>query len=258
MHVVVERFRRALAVSVVALSVALLVSGAARADFKVKLPEVSPGEVEFEAVGSYGQSGRAGANNEQIFVKEIEYGVTNFWKTGLEFEFGRDAGPGNHFKFQQLTWENWLVLGEPGQYWLDPALFVEYGHGLLAGTPDEISIGPILRKQIGPAINTVNLFFEKEIGPFSSGRTFFQYKWETRLALGTSIEPGIQAYGEPGPVGHFAPISAQDHRIGPQLFGAVHQLGPGTLKFNAGFLFGLTPAAPRHTVRGQAEYEIHF
>jgi hypothetical protein len=38
--------------------------GPAYADFKVKLPEVSPGELEFESVGSYGHSGRASANNE--------------------------------------------------------------------------------------------------------------------------------------------------------------------------------------------------
>jgi len=38
----------------------------------------------------------------------------------------------------------------------------------------------------------------------------------------------------------------------------LHQLGPGSLKFNAGVLFGLTPAAPRQTFRWQAEYAVHF
>jgi hypothetical protein len=32
----------------------------------------------------------------------------------------------------------------------------------------------------------------------------------------------------------------------------------GTLKFNGGILFGLTPAVPRQTLRWQLEYEIHF
>jgi hypothetical protein len=38
----------------------------------------------------------------------------------------------------------------------------------------------------------------------------------------------------------------------------VHDLGPGTLKFNGGTLFGPTPAVPRQTLRGQLEYEVHF
>jgi hypothetical protein len=32
----------------------------------------------------------------------------------------------------------------------------------------------------------------------------------------------------------------------------------GTLKFNGGILFGLTPAVPRQTLRWQLEYEVHF
>jgi hypothetical protein len=259
MRIVHIRRGHASASLVSALIAVVLVANAARADLKVKLPDAEPGELEVETVGSYGRSSNPATNNEQSFVHEIEYGFNNFWKSGLEFETGRDPGPGNHLKFNQITWENWLVFGERGQYWLDPAFFIEYGHATLAKTPDEIKFGPLLRKEIGPTINTVNLFLAKEIGQFAgTGRMNFSYAWETRIVTGWIIEPGIQAYGEPGPIGHFAPISEQDHRIGPQLFGAVHELGPGTLKFNAGILFGLTPATPRQTFRWQAEYEIHF
>lgn len=243
----------------VAIAVIAAFPIAARADFKVKLPDAEYGEWELETVGNYGHSGHPDLNNEQSFVHEIEYGVLNFWKTGLEFETGRDPGPGNHLKFDAMTWENWLVFGEAGQYWVDPALFVEYSHGMLHQSPDEITFGPLLRKEIGPTINTVNLFLSKEVGPSTStGRMSFSYAWETRIATGWIIEPGFQAYGEPGPFGHFAPIGQQDHRIGPQLFTRISDLGPGTLKMNGGFLFGLTPATPRQTWRWQLEYELHF
>jgi hypothetical protein len=230
----------------------------ALADFKVKLPDAETGELELEAVGSYGRSGNPATNNEQNFVHEMEYGVTNWWRTGIELEAGRDFGPGNHLKVNQVTWENWFVLGERGQYWIDPAFFIEYGRATLSGVPDETTFGPIFRKEIWGTANTVNLFFEKELGTFASGRTNFTYAWETRVQTGWLIEPGFQAYGQPGAIGHFASLGAQDHRIGPQFFGAIHDLGPGTLKFNGGVLFGLTPAAPRQTFRWQAEYEIHF
>jgi hypothetical protein len=237
----------------------LLFAPPAHADFKVKLPEVNPGEFELESVGSVGRSGTPATDNEQSFVHEMEYGFSNFYKSGLEFETNRATGPGNHLKFDALTWENWLVLGEPGQYWLDSALFAEYSHGMLKGSPDEIKFGPLLRKEIGPTLNTLNLFLAREVGPFAAnGRMTFSYAWETRIATGWAIEPGFQAYGEPGPFGHFATISAQDHRIGPQLFGTIHGVGPGTLKLNGGVLFGLTSATPRQTFRWQAEYELHF
>ena len=236
----------------------LLLGSPAFADFKVHLPDAEAGEFELEEIGSYGRSGNPATNNEQSFVHELGYGVNNFWHTELEFETDRPGGPGNRLKFDQLTWENQFVFGERGQYWLDPGFFWEYGHGMLNGTPDEMTFGPTLRKDIFHTSNTVNLFLEKDLGGFASGRTNFLYAWETRIQTGGPIEPGFQAYGEPGPFGHFGPVSQQDHRIGPQLFAEWHEVGPGTLKMNGGILFGLTPVTPRQTLRWQLEYEIHF
>ena len=253
-----RRMRRILGWVSTSAILTLAMETAARADFKVKLPDAETGEFEIETVGSYGRSGNPDTNNEQSFVHELEYGVNNWWRTGLEFETGRDPGLNNHLKFNQMTWENWFVLGERGQYWMDSALFAEYGHVMLNNMPDEVTVGPIFRKEFLGAANTVNLFFSHDIGPHSSGRGEFSYAWETRVLTGWLLEPGFQAYGEPGPIGHFASASEQDHRIGPQVFGAIHNLGPGTLLFNGGVLFGLTPAAPRQTFRWQLEYEVHF
>ena len=230
----------------------------ALADFKIQHPDAETGEFELEEVGSYGRSGNPDTNSEQSFVHELGYGVNNWWHTELEFETNRDPGPGNHLKFDQLTLENRFQFTEPGQYWADFGFFAEYGHGMLRGSPDETTFGPIVRKEIGPTINTIDLFLEKELGTGASGRPSLLYKVESRLALGTVVEPGIQAYGEPGPIGHFAPIGAQDHRVGPQLFADIHDFGPGTLKMNGGVLFGLTAATPRQTWRWQLEYELHF
>jgi hypothetical protein len=116
----------------------------------------------------------------------------------------------------------------------------------------------MLRKEIFGTINTVNLFIQKEVGPASAAQPFFVYAWETRLDLGTPIEPGFQAYGNPSAFEGFNSHWPQDNRIGPQLFGVVSNIGPGTLRWNAGILFGVTSAAPRETIRWQLEYEIHF
>src|SRR5579864_9139205 len=92
--------------------------GYALADFKVHLPDAEYGEFEIEEVGSWGTSGNPATNNEQSFVHELGYGVTNWWHTELEFETNRDFGPGNFLWFDPVTTENQFVFGEPGQYWL--------------------------------------------------------------------------------------------------------------------------------------------
>jgi hypothetical protein len=250
--------KRMTGVATYAILALAAMSGSALADFKVQHPDAETGEFELEEIGSWGRSGNPVTNNEQSFVHELGYGVNNWWHTELEFETDRPGGPGNHLKLDQLTWENRFQFTERGKYWLDLGFFWEYGHGMLQGMTDETKFGPILRKEIWGTENTVNLLFQKELGPGAAGRPNFVYAWETRFLTGWVVEPGFQAYGQPGPIGHFAPISQQDHRIGPQIFGVVHDLGPGTLRFNGGILFGLTPAVPRQTLRWQLEYEMHF
>ena len=239
-------------------AVALAKVSPAAADFKVRMPDAETGEFAIEPLGDYGHDPNPAHSGELSSVQEFEYGVNSFWRTELELEQSRDAGPGQSFKFDQVTSENYFVFTERGQYWLDAGLFAEFGKSTLRGNPNEFTLGPLFRKEIFGTINTVNLFMQKEFGNFSAGRPFFLYAWETRLALGTPIEPGFQAYGNPSAFEGFNSHWPQDNRIGPQLFSTVSNIGPGTLKWNAGVLFGVTSASPRETFRWQLEYEIHF
>jgi hypothetical protein len=255
----IRAVKRRTFVGLAILSAAIFAApGSVFADFKVHTPDAETGEFELEEVGSYGRSGNPATDNEQSFVHELGYGVNNWWHTEVEFETERQAGPGNHLKFDQITSENQFVFTEPGEYWLDAGLFWEYGRGLTQGNPSETTFGPTLRNEVFHTINTVNLFLEKEFGATADGHFNFQYAWETRIALGTWVEPGFQAYGTTGPIGNSLPASQQDHRMGPQLFANLGPIGPGALKMNGGILFGLTPTAPRQTWRWQMEYELHF
>jgi hypothetical protein len=228
----------------------------AMADFKVRMPDANPGEVAIEPLGDYGQDSNPVHSGELSLTQEFEYGVNGFWRT--ELELGRNAGPGQSLNFSQVTSENFFQFTERGQYWLDAGFFAEFGKSALQGNPNEFTLGPMFRKEIFGTINTVNLFLQKEVGPSSSVQPFFLYAWETRLAIGTPIEPGFQAYGQPSAFEGFTSHWPQDNRIGPQLFGVVSNIGLGTLRWNAGILFGVTSASPRETVRWQLEYEIHY
>jgi len=249
--------RRSSVAAAVALA-SLLPAFPAYADFKVWQPDPEPHEFALESLGDIGHDPDHARSGEQSYTEEIEYGLTNWWTSELELEQERDPGPGNTTNFSQVTSENLFIFGEPGEHWLDSAFYVEYGQSTLPNSPNETTFGPVFRKEVFGLINTVNLFVEKDIGRYAEGRPMFQYAWETRLDLGTAVEPGFQVYGFPGAIGHFPGTGHQDHRAGPMLFGAVAQLGPGSLKWNGGILFGLTPGAPAETVRWQFEYELHF
>ncbi len=251
---------RIISVRAIAAGLVLICAAAvpAAADFKVQMPDAETGEFAIEPLGDYGHDPLGAHNGELSSTQEFEYGVNGFWRTELELEQEREPGPGQSIHFSQVTSENIFQFTERGEYWADAGFFAEFGKTTLPDTANEVTFGPIFRKEIFHTINTVNLFMEKDVGRYGSGRPEFLYAWETRIALGTPIEPGFQAYGEPSGFAGFNSGWPQDNRIGPQLFGSIRNLGPGTLKWNAGVLFGVTSASPRETFRWQAEYEIHF
>lgn len=237
----------------------------ARADFKVWTPDVNPGELAIEDVGDAGYDSAPARSGERSDTAEIEYGVTSWWQTELELEYDRGPGPGQATAFTQLTSENLFQFTNRGEYGIDAGLFAEYGQSRVSSNPNEVTLGPVLRKDLLGTSNSVNLFLQRNLGALGSSRPIFLYAWETRVDAWTlqmgrhfAVEPGLQVYGTPGPLGRFASWGQQDERGGPQLFGKVFNLGPGTLEWNAGVLFGLSPAVPRTTVRWQAEYEIHY
>ncbi len=242
-----------------AAALGLTLATPAVADFKVQYPDAETGEFAIEPLGDISHDPLAAHSGELSSVQEFEYGVNSFWRTELELEQERDAGPGQSIHFSQVTWENIFQFTERGQHWVDSGFFFEFGKTTLADSPNEVTFGPIFRKEFFHTINTVNLFMQKDVGgEFASGRPGFLYAWETRIALGTPIEPGFQAYGQPSSFEEFNSGWPQDNRIGPQLFGTINNIGPGTLKWNGGVLFGIRPWAPLVTWRWQAEYEIHF
>ena len=243
----------------------LLSPGAAWADFQVWTPDVNPGEVALENLGDAGFGSRPATNGERSNTAELEYGMTPWWQTELELEANRGPGPGQANYLNQVTSENLFQFTERGEYWLDAGFFAEYGQGVKFGSANETTFGPVLRKDVWGTSNTINLFLEKDLGPHAAGRPVFLFAWETRVDAWTvqlgrhfAVEPGVQVYGQPGPFGHFAAAGQQDMRAGPQLFGSIFDIGPGTLEWNGGVLLGLTPAVPKTTLRWQAEYEIHY
>src|SRR5246127_5946115 len=78
----------------------------AAADFKVRMPDANPGEISIEPLGDYGHDPNPAHSGELSLTQELEYGVNGFWRTELELEQNRDAGPGQSLNFTNVTSEN--------------------------------------------------------------------------------------------------------------------------------------------------------
>jgi hypothetical protein len=249
-------------------ALALLAPSVSRADFHIRSPyETGYGELEIEHNGSSVFDRRQDQKNASSYTIEIGTGLTPWWHTEVEFGFERGAGNNQPTLLNALVWENMLQLTEPGAAFFDTGLYIEYaqslGRGANAG-PNEFTIGPVIGKEIGRTVHTVNLFVTRQLGPGQTTQGLeFSYAWQSKWNLWAPLSPAIEVYGNAGVLGSVPKLNQQELLIGPVAVGALRfdQLGLGTagkVKYEAGWLFGTTSASAHGALRWRLELEIPF
>lgn len=239
-----------------------LFAASAHAEFHVRSPIVVYRELEIEHNGSVTLDKKdSGLNHKQSYTTELAYGLTPWWEIGVEAEFGADSD--QQVRYEATTLENMFQLTPQGQYWADVGLFVEYSQSARRGDPNTFEFGPVVQKETAGlfdanALHTANLFLEKQVGHNHTDDLGFNYALQSRLLLNTLFQPGIEVYGEVGKIDKPGKFTDQEHRFGPMFAGAYSMAPYGKIKYELGYLFGVTPATENGTVRWLLEYEMAF
>jgi hypothetical protein len=251
-----------------AAALALLAPVAARADFRVVSPyEIDLGELELEHNGSSVFDRRPDQRGATSYTAEIGTGLTPWWHSELELGFDRAPGDNQPTLLTAAVWENMFQLTEPGRYFVDAGFYVEYGQSLTRGAAagsNQVTFGPVIAKEIGRFLHTVNLFFTRQLGPDqTSQRLDFSYAWQSRWNIWRPLSPAIEVYGDTGTVGNVPRLALQQLLVGPVGVGSLQlsQLGlgrAGKVKYEIGWLFGTTPVTSRGVLRWRLELEIPF
>ena len=159
--------------------------------------------------------------------------------------------------FDAWEWENRFQLTETGKYPVDVGFLLEIERPKDRSEGYEYRWGPLLQTDIGSDIQAnLNLLIEKHIRASTAQAAELGYQWQVKYRWRPEFEFGAQGFGDVGPWNHWEPHSEQPHIAGPAIFGRFRVAQKQVIKYNAGLLFGLTDAAPRTTLRFQAEYEF--
>lgn len=238
----------------------ILADGAAQAAaIKVYSPYVEKGETEIEYQGYRTFDSDSAKDNEQKNKLGLGYGVTDYWATEIYGIWKKSPGGNTHF--DATEWENRFQLTERKAYFVDLGFLIEYEHARdRQNDADELAFGPLLAKDIGRTTTTANFIFERQLGANGASGVAFAYRLQERWRLYETFEPAIEAYGEFGDVRNFESPNRQKHMVGPVAQGTFRNLGllPGKLKYNVGYLFGVTSATASGTLKSVIEYEVRF
>jgi hypothetical protein len=246
----------------VLVALTMLAARPALAELQVRMPEVDFGELEFEHNGLVTFDAKGSSlNGAQSYTNSIGYGVLPWWEIELEGEMA--SGGGQHLTWNAVTMENTFQLTEPGEYFFNLGFFAEYSQSTLRGQPSGITAGPIIQKELNnvfgiDTLHTLNVLLDRDVGHNATSATGLQVSWQSVARFTPLFAPGFEYYGIVDNISHAGPTSQQQHLIGPVLTGAVNFSPYGKLKYEVGYLFGLTPASGRSAVRWKLEYEITF
>lgn len=233
----------------------------ARAELQVRMPVVEFRELEFEHNGFISFDKDPSLGGQQSYTNSIGYGVTPWWEIELEGE--SNSVPDSSVHYTATTVENTFQITEPGQYMFNFGIFAEYSQSALKGEPDELTLGPIIQKELYDvlgvdSLHTLNVFLFHDVGHNASHATGMQVAWQSRLFLNPYIDPAIEYYGIFDNLGHAGAFDQQQHFVGPVAVGDLSFSPYGKVKYEVGYMFGLTPATPRGAIRWKLEYEIAF
>ncbi len=217
-------------------------------ELKVYSPTVVKGERELE------WRGFSTGGHQQGFAASAGYSPTAWWAAEAYEVMHRD--PGGVLLGDAVVMESLFAPFAPGERWADLGLDAEAEFPRAAADPNGVSVRPILEKQFGRALLTLNLPLEWKYGPGFTPGTNFSYAAKAQWLASPLASPALEVYGQPGVIGRFDPLRDETHLAGPALYGSVPAGGLGRLVYSAAALIGLTPASPRGTLAVRLELEF--
>ena len=237
-----------LSVAVCALTVGHI--SAAHADYlKVYSPHIEKGELAAEVDLNYDRDHRADHDGYVSQVVGAEYGVNEHWMTELSAEIEKD--PSGSDKLTNIKWENIIAPFKQGELPVDAALYLETEKAAIGGDPDNIEAKLLLEKDSGPFKNQANIGVSKHFGSHSDSAINGSIALRTAYKLDQKFEPGIEYYADLGNLKDSQGFQSQNHQIGPVIQGKI-----GHVKYDTGFLFGVSDEAPDTTAKLNVEYEF--
>ena len=225
------------------------------ATHKVYSPHVEAGELEIEVRGHVDFDDDNDLDDAHRELFEIGYAFTDWWLTSIFLEYEKE--PHGQYGHAATAWENIFELTEPGRYWLDFGLYVEYEDPAGSG-PQQLEFKGLFEKQVSRFVNTGNLIFEREVGNNASSDIEVAYAWRTKYQLRQEFQPALELYGDLGELDGLEINGDQQHQAGPVASGKFSLGNESSISYEFGYLFGLTDDSPDGAVKWRLEFEYEF
>lgn len=184
--------------AIVVACIALAVPGFARADrryyaWTYNAATAEPGGLDVELWTTLSQPRPGAALQAWTHELELETGITDRWDIALYNDFQRAQG--GSLRYQAVKVESRYRLSQPGEWLVDPILYLEVKKELVEDRPWAVEGKVIVAKDVGPLNLSVNLSGEQEFIPGGGTETEWGWYGAASYELHPMARIGGEAYG---------------------------------------------------------------
>lgn len=233
---------------------ALLIAGhsPALAVGNLSSPLVEQGEFEVEYSAYRSFDNDSTVDNEQKHKLEMSYGFGEKWKSEISAEFKKE--PDESIDFTAIEIENQFQLTEQGEYWVDVGAKFAYVQTFDSTKAQALEAKLLLRKDTTHFAHIANIGAEQPIGSDAHDGPELSFDWGSRYRYSDHFNPGFEYQADFGHANDIPGYDEQEHIIGPMAYGKISD----GVKYELGYLFGISDAAADGYLKGKLEYEVHF
>jgi len=219
------------------------------------------GEIELESQNNYVVNGDREADpgkvpNHHLWRTSFEgvYGITDHLEAAAYLDLA--LTPDGHFDYAGWRFRGRYRFLEKDQIPVNVGIYTEFEfpNSRFSENDVELELRMILEKSLGPLTVELNPIFEKPLdGEEASVGWELQYAAKGYIHFRPWLMPGVEFFGDFGPLTHFEPSSQQQHYIFPVVDSKLTK----NVKINTGVGFGLTEASDSVIVKLNLEYEFY-
>ena len=189
---------RSIACLAAAAALAALLPAAARADRRYygetyNAVTAAPGGIDVEAWTTLSQAPRAGGTSYWRHQLELETGLTDRWDLAVYNVWRRDFG--GTTRYEALRGESRFRLSQPGEWFVDPVLYLEVKKEFIGDRPLAVEEKLILARDLGRWNLSLNLVAEQEFIPGGDREYEWGYAGGASWELHPAVRVGAEAFG---------------------------------------------------------------
>ena len=227
-----------------------LASVPADAQFYVRSPDVTKGQLKLEEHGAIYSGPGEDERRRQSHELEAKYGFTDRFAGIAELTARQNIGESLKAHRFELGGQ-YEIIERDGDGW-GLAFRSLYEWALKPDDPDEILFGPLAKYVRGNDSFTINSFFISQVtDPVDIDSLELKVNWRAKHEFNETWGVGIEGYSEIEDLSHTGPWDDQKHRVGPVT--DLELEGMPDWEFDAGALFGLSDATSDFTLKFNAE-----